>query len=418
MQKVVMRKCLGTVLGVAAVLAAGSAWGSAFRVPEQSLDSVARAGAYGALPVAADAGYYNPAAMSWLADGWQVEASLLYINLPSISYSDTNPANNGSSKDEQFLLPNVHLVSPAHGRWRFGFSLVYPFGLSKRWEAAFPRSTAEDFTLKTYEANPTVACRLSDSLSLGVGLRLIYAEGEVRSQATLPGPTVLRRDLEGDTTEIGWNAALSFRPSERLALALTYRSQVDLDLEGDARIVLNAPVYTGAAEVTVATPDVLTISGAYTWGDTTVELTWDRTFWSAYDQLDFNYTVALTTISPFLANFDNPLPKNWEDSDAFRISVSHRLDGAWTVMAGAALDETPVPDATLGFELPDADALIFSLGVTYRPSDRLAVALSYLYDRKESRTVNTRSAASPFAPSGTFDDGGAHLVSAGIRYRF
>ncbi|HHK60142.1 MAG TPA: aromatic hydrocarbon degradation protein, partial [Desulfobacterales bacterium] len=306
-----MGKRLVAAVGFAAMLAAGAAWGSAFRIPEQSVNSVGRAGAYGALPEGADASYYNPAAMSWLAEGWRTEVSLLYIDLPSVAYTDAAAAaNNGSSKDEQFLLPNVHLVSPAHGRWRFGLSIVYPFGLSKRWEQPLPRSTAEDFTLKTYEANPTVSYQVNDSLAIGVGLRLIYAEGEVRSQATLAGPTTLRRDLEGDATEIGWNAALSFRASERLALALTYRSQVDLDLAGDARLVLNAPVYTGHAEVTVATPDVLTLSGRYAWGDTAVEFTWDRTFWSAYDQLDFNYSVALTTISPFLAGFDNPLPKN------------------------------------------------------------------------------------------------------------
>ena len=404
------------LVGMAACLAVGgTAWGSAFRIPEQSPGALARAGAYGALPGGADASYVNPAAMSWLDDGWQVEASFLYINLPSISYTDANPANNGSSKSEQFLLPNLHLVSPAHGRWRFGFSIAYPFGLSKRWDDAFPRSTAEDFTLKTYEANPTVAFQVNDSLAVGGGIRIIHATGEVRSMTA----TGVGRSLDGDTTEIGWNAAISLRPSERLAVAATYRSQVDLDLEGDARIVLGGPAYVGYAEVTVPTPDVFTLSSAYTWGDTTVELTWDRTFWSAYDQLDFNYRVSLATINPFLAGFDNPLARNWDDADAIRLSLTHRLDGSWTLIAGIALDETPVPDATLGFELPDSDAVIYALGMAYRPNDRLIATFSYLYNAKESRTVNNWNAVTnPFGPNGTFDDGGAHLVSMGVRYRF
>jgi len=128
-----MQKRVVAVVGMAAVLAASAAWGAAFRVPEQSINSVARANAYGAMPDGADASYYNPAAMSWLPAGWHTEVSFLNINLSSISYTDaTTAANNGSSKDEQFLLSNVHLVSPAHGRLRCGFSLVYPFGLSKR----------------------------------------------------------------------------------------------------------------------------------------------------------------------------------------------------------------------------------------------------------------------------------------------
>ena len=47
--------------------------------------------------------------------------------------------------------------------------------------------------------------------------------------------------------------------------------------------------------VTLPAPAVLAVSGAYTFFDKlTVELTWDRTFWSEYKNLDFNYDASLT----------------------------------------------------------------------------------------------------------------------------
>ncbi len=415
-----------TVFGLMVILvAATTAQGSAFRIPEQSLNGVALGNAYGASPRSADASYYNPAAMSWLPAGLQGEMNFTWVHLPSVNYTDnTSAVNSGGSKSEDFLLPNLHIVSPASGDFRFGFSVIYPWGLSKRWDASFPRQTVEDFTLKTYEFNPSVSYRISDKLAFGAGVRVIYAEGEVRSHRVIApaSPFYIRRDLEGDATEYGYNFALSYRPTEALSLAATYRSRIDLDLEGDASLYMNIPLappagtggvaitYNGYAEVSVVTPEVFTLSAALTRGDTTLEFTWDRTFWSDYQQLDFNYDASL---NPALAAFDTPLVKNWDDSDAFRIGVTHRLNDAWTVMAGFALDETPVPAETLGFELPDSDARIYSIGCVYQAGDRLKVGVSYLFDDKESRTVVNSSGI-----NGTFDNGGARLLSFNLRYRF
>ncbi|RUM38472.1 MAG: aromatic hydrocarbon degradation protein, partial [Desulfobulbus sp.] len=46
------------------LVAAGSAYGSGYRIPEQSLNSTARAGANVAYTPSADAAFFNPANMS------------------------------------------------------------------------------------------------------------------------------------------------------------------------------------------------------------------------------------------------------------------------------------------------------------------------------------------------------------------
>ena len=52
-------------LALAGVFAAGTAYGSAFRIPEQSINSTALSGAYIANANGPDASYFNPANMSW-----------------------------------------------------------------------------------------------------------------------------------------------------------------------------------------------------------------------------------------------------------------------------------------------------------------------------------------------------------------
>jgi len=405
-----MRKKIA-VVALTGILAAGPAFASGYRIPEQSVNSTALSGAYVANTPGADASYYNPANMSWLENKWQTEASITWINLASTDYTESaTPSHNSGSRTEDFAMPNLHVVSPEYNNFRFGLSVVYPYGLSKRWDNAFPKSTAEEFTLKTYELNPTISYKINDKLSIGGGLRAMYAEGVVKST------TAVSRDLKGDTIEYGYNLALTYRPVENFSLAATYRSKIDLGIEGDARLSLGGTqLYNGYAEVSVPAPAVLSLATSYTCnsGKTTAEFTYDKTFWNAYDKLDFNYGPALTNAT-LIFYFDNPKAKNWVNADAYRIGLTHQLNNQWTIMAGFAIDKTPVPDQTLGFELPDSNAKIYSFGLRYQPIDNLTIGAAYLFDDKESRTVPTNANSI----NGTFDNAAAHLITAGLQYRF
>ncbi|MEN8141800.1 MAG: outer membrane protein transport protein [Thermodesulfobacteriota bacterium] len=419
-----------SVLALAGVFAAGSAMASAYRIPEQSVNSLALAGADVAAAHGADAAYFNPANMSWeeSKELWHVEADLMYIHLADTQYDSASPVPGASAPtlSEQFVFPLFHLVSPEYyGSLRYGISFTVPGGLSKRWDNWYQAASAQEFTLEILELSPSFSWRASDKLSIGGGIRLIYSEGVVRSSAnaaylagTPYGPlglTDLNRNLEGDTMEFGYNLAISVRPTEELNLAATYRSNVDLDLEGDATLTaIGGPLaasYTGAGAVSVPLPAVLTLATSYDFGATTVELTWDRTFWSEYEDLDFNYDQTFGPTSAFY-NFDRSIAKNWDDSDAYRIGVSHQVNDVLTVMAGFAIDDTPIPDATLSFELPDSKAKIYSVGGRYKLGGTMEVGLAYLYDDKESRTVNNGHV------NGTFSDAQAHLFTAGLSMTF
>lgn len=423
-----MKKWL-PILTAASLLAPLTAFASGYRIPEQSVNSIALSGAYVAHTPGADASYYNPANMTGLADRWQLAGNIAYINLPKMGYTDNAvPARNGKSKEEQFLIPHIFAVSPAVNNFRFGLALTTPAGLSKRWQDAFPRISAEDFTLKVMELNPSVAWQSCEKFSIAGGVRIIRAEGEVRSYGTVPvpGPTTatIRRDLEGETTEYGYNLAATLKPTQELSLSVTYRSKVNLNLEGDATlwsdaipaIPLPATTLSRTASVSVPVPAVLNLAAAYTFDKTTVELTYDKTYWSAYENLDFNYNAPL--VHPVLVSaFDDAKAKNWSNANTYRIGVTHKCTDKWTAMLGFAIDENPVPDNTLGFELPDSDSKIYSIGTRYKYNDNLDVGIAYLYCDKESRSIPA-AAANSSSINGTFDDGGAHMFSLGFQYNF
>ncbi len=406
-----MKKSI-SLLALASLLVAGTAYASGYRIPEQSADSVAKAGAHIASATGADSSYYNPANMSFAADAWLSEIDLTYIHLTAIDYTDARtPAFNGTSETENFLLPTLFLVSPDYNNFRFGFSFTAPFGLAKRWNDYYPSLFAKKFELQVFDANPTVSYKINDYFSLAGGVRMLMSTATARNGGVRPDGIATSLDLEGDWgVDWGYNLALAIKPNDDLNFTVTYRSNVDLELSGDANLSSNVPmplVISTTGDVTLPAPAVFTLAGAYTWNALTVELAWDRTFWSEYESLDFQFGNPMAE-----AIFGNPIPKNWDDTDAFRISASYAFNEAFTGMLGFAIDSNPVPEANLSFELPDSDPLLFSIGGRYKINDKTEFALGLLYDYKESRKVNNGVIV------GEFENAAAILVSAGLSYKF
>nr|WP_320010487.1 outer membrane protein transport protein [uncultured Desulfobulbus sp.] len=400
-----------------------SALASGFRITNQSLGAVGKAGANTAYTPGPDASYYNPANMAFLPDFWLVETSLTTLYLPAVNYADSrSPALHGESASELFYMPLVHLVSPEFGKVRFGFSLTYPFGLAKQWSQPFPRGFAQKISLFTVEASPSMSFQVNDWMSLGGGVRFIHAKGEVDNEFTSPifaselgALTSLSHSSNASDNKVGYNLALSLHPNQRWNIAATYRSEVDLHLSGSSqlRALLGSSWLSDhtASSLELPLPAVLSLSTSYSFERLTVELGWDRTFWGATEVLDFEYSQDLS--SPPFAIFDTPIPRNWKDTNAYRLGLTYAWNQQWTTTLGIAFDETPVPDQTLEFQLPDSDAMVYCLGIRFRYSPSTELGLSYMYHHTQSRSVNN-----DLNIEGTFTEGGAHAVTLGLITRF
>jgi long-chain fatty acid transport protein len=399
------------------VVASSMLMANGWRLPEQSAKSVALSGAYVANASGASASYFNPANMSFNPDVYQGEASLMYIKLPSITYADNRIAVlSGESKSEKFFVPTIFVSSKDMNGLRYGFSVTAPGGLSKRWSSPYQKLSAEEFTLKIVELNPSISYAINSKLALGAGLRAVYTDGIVKSDGTIPKGLAkgmkIKRDMKGDSWDFGYNLALTYKLQKDTNLAITYRSNIDLTVKGDAKLYANgAKMYDGGTSVTIPLPAVLALAVSHKFNKTTVELEYDKTYWSEYKNLDFNYSKPV--LHPVLKDaFDNPKPKNWSDTDAFRLGISHEVDDDMTLMFGCAIDENPAPTKNIGFELPDSDAKLYSFGLDYKLDNKSSIGFGYLLDIKKKRTVNNSKI------NGTFTNVKAHLVSFAYRMSF
>ncbi len=386
---------------------------SGYRLPESSLKSNALAAAYVANANGADSAYYNPANMVFNEDANFAEFALTSINLSNTKYTDSrNPAFNSESKKESLLAPTMFFSSKDMNGFRYGFAFVVPGGLTKRWDDPYAKTFAQEFALKIIELNPVVAYKINSQFALGGGLRLIYSEGVVKSDGSGIGKPIVR-EMEANTIEFGYNLALTYKPIDEVNLAATYRSNVDINEEGNAKLYLSGTkLYDGGGSVEVPLPAVAALAISYDFGKTVLELEYDRTFWSQYESLDFEFK---DTVPAALQDaFDKPKPRDWEDTDAFRLGLTHQLNEKITLLGGFAIDENPVPAKNISFELPDSDALLYSGGINYQYNDDFSFGASLLYTDKEDKSVKN----SDGTIDGSFKNSSATLVNIGGAYKF
>jgi len=398
------------------------AFGAGYKIPEQSSDAVALANANIAYSFGPDASYYNPANMVWFDDANHLELSATYIFLKTTDFTNRSSVpgtGNVSSKSLRFLVPTFHYVSPEIlPNTRFGVSLILPAGMSMDWEPAYPKATAKRFLLKIFELNPSVAYKFSDQFSVAVGARALYSTGEAQNEINMPLLST-SRDLEGDSVDFGYNVALSYRPTDDLAFAATYRSKVNLTIKGDAKIKARyyngfEQIYDGAASIDLPMPASFTLGAAYKYRDFTFLAAYDRIFWSALKSLDFNYPSAV----PFPEAYDAPLVQNYKDTSTYRLGMAWQMKENLRLMAGFAYDEKAIPDEYLSFNLPDTAARVYSFGANYKVSDSLEIQGAFLYQDRLKSEASSRGSSYLNTVDGYFDRSTSILTNLAFRFKF
>lgn len=400
--------------------------GAGFKLPEQSSDSIALLNSNIATSFGPDAAYFNPANMLFLDDPrHQFESSFSYLQLDNVKYTHYNGKKYKSRKSKA-LLPTFHFVSPEYiADWKFGISLVVPAGMSMRWDDELPKATSKKFDLKVMELNPSVAYRITDNLAIGFGLRAVYTKGEATQD--IKSPLKADQDIKGDGVNFGYNVALTYKPIEKLSLAATYRSKVDMKLKGDTDIKAPAhPLgafpngsYGGKAKLNVPLPASLNLALSYEIKDTTLMFAYEKTYWSAWKELNFDYPDAGISqySNPFFKAFDEPKIRNWKNTNAYRFGIAHNATSKLRVMGSIIFDEAASLSSTTSFDLPDTKAVVYGTGFNYKFSDDLELSMSYFYQDRKKRDVKYYS-GNPNYPNGTFDRGNAQAINLGIKYKF
>jgi long-chain fatty acid transport protein len=340
-----------------------------FALVEQNASGLGNAYA-GQAAVATDAStiFFNPAGMTYLPDRQVVVAG--HLIRPQAEFTGTSPlaGGNGGDAGDLALVPNAYLVYRLTPDIYLGVGLNAPFGLKTEYDPDWKgRTQAIKSEVKTVNLNPSIAWKAGESLSLGAGVSIQYAEATLTSSAGGAGVATVK----GDDYGWGFNLGALWQASEATRVGLAYRSEVEQTLGGDVGFstatTLNGPV---TADVTL--PDSASLSLFHKFDlrwDLLADITW--TGWS-----DFKELRIVRTNGNVLGT---PTEENWSDSYRYSLGANYHLNDKLTLRGGVAFDETPVSDAFRTARIPDEDRTWIAFGAQYRLSRKSAIDVGYAH---------------------------------------
>lgn len=271
----------------------------------------------------------------------------------------------------------------------FGLGLYPRFGLASKFPSDFPgrfNNYLADF--KTLSVAPTIALKISPSLSLSFGGDLMWTDLELGRAigwtSKNPKPAWApfssyesHMNLHGKSFGTGWNVGLNWQASDKLSMAAVYRSKIKQTISHATTTFTQPQTNFGPVGVggetfgrgTVTLPDSWTFGLGWKFDEKTrVEFDAIYTRWSSYNSLDITFDTffpLLPALGPGALNYTVVSPKNWKDQWRFQLGVEHRMNSHWTLGAGVAWDDCPSPDQFSDFIVPVGSRTTYSLGAQY-----------------------------------------------------
>lgn len=413
---------LGLLLGAPAARAAG------FGINEHSARVMGMGGAFTGVADSPGALFFNPAGLAQL-HGLSLELGVTLVT-PGSSWTGTSPGGTEvevAARRGLFPLPNLHAAYRIHDRVAVGFGVYLPYGLTQEWDntvtvdgkevAWWGRDIVRKISLTTVYFNPAVAVKLHRRILVGLGFSVV--KGAVTLERAVTFSSDLDDDIDfelsGDDVAFGATAGVLIKVlPDLLNLGVAFRSGVNFNFEGSAAftkdgsganvpLALRSILRDGPATADLNLPHVISFGiAAFPLAALTVGVNLDVVTWSSYDKLEIKF--------PDNSDLDSAERKDWNNALAFRIGAEYKVLGDnLPVRAGFIFDQSPVPDDTLGPELPDGNRYEFTVGVGYTLwGFSLDLAYQYLFTDKVKA-----SETSPLP--GTYQ-ADAHLAGLSLGY--
>jgi long-chain fatty acid transport protein len=367
------------------------AHGAGFALLQQGTAAMAQGNAFVADASDASAIFYNPAGLNQLKRAQVYQGG--FLNYPTREFSG---GGQDFHTDQRFYKSlTTYLAIPVHDRVALGFGFFSPFGMGTAWPPTWAGRYLTTFSsMKTYTLNPVVSVKALDNLSLAVGADFLWSQVQLKRKS----PVVFRGNalpdaevnLTGNGNGIGYNLGLLYEPLSGIKAGVSYRSKISVQHNGEIATVLPAPLpsaFPVAGSATLTFPASLTMGLSYSrLVPFTFEFDTTWTGWSSYSKFKANLKGPIT-VNNAITN-TSTIPKNWNDTWAFRFGANYEIREGMKLRAGYIYDLTPVPDSSFDPQVPDANRHIFTVGGDIKVLTRFTLGIAYNYILSENRTKN------------------------------
>jgi len=328
--------------------------------------------------------FFNPAGMTYI-DGTQMVGAIHLIN-PSIAFHDKGSlgatGDQGPNAGSLALIPNFYIMTELTPAIKLGLGVSVPFGLTTEYDDHWiGRFQANKSELKTVNINPSIAFKVNDQLSFGLGLSAMRAEATLTRSVNFGLAGEGNVKVEGDDWGFGFNLGAIYQATTDTRIGFAYRSNVKQKLEGKASFIRPALVPNAGAAAdgnviaNIDLPETLSasiFSHINAKWDVMADITWTR--WSRFQALrilrDNGSTLSVT-------------PENWENTLRYAMGVNYRYSDTVKLRAGLAYDEEANSDAFRSARTPANDRTWLTLGAGWQlsPASTMDIGYAHLFMR-------------------------------------
>ncbi|ELV8645039.1 outer membrane protein transport protein [Vibrio fluvialis] len=402
-----------------------------FQLAEYSATGLGRAYA-GEAAIADNAGsqWRNPAMLTYLK-GTQISAGALYVN-PNVdvegdvSFYGSTSSTSSSDYANDAVIPNFYISHQVNKKWALGLAFGTNYGMETELDSGFAASHfGDEAMVTTMEANANIAYQLTETVSIGGGIRYVMGEGHFGAKSpaqtealSLTKGTTLKY-MEGDDTSWGWQAGAAWQMTPNNRVGFAYKSEVDLKLSGSANMYVQSygKVLSDTGYMMLTLPATAELSTYHQLTDQfALHTSINWTDWSSFEKLQ----AELDTMGTVMVK-----EENWKDNYRFAVGATYQVDPKLALRSGVAYDTAAVSTKNRTITIPETDRIWLSVGAGYDVTEQLTLDAAFTYifakdaDILESRGYDSDNSAEKVG--GQFDGqmtGNVWIVGVQASYRF
>ena len=388
-----------------ATMASSSALGAGFQVNEHTANGLGRAMAgQAAMPENASVLATNPAAIAaFKTSQFSAQVSVIDPQIDIRGDMDVTVGGNTLTLDageegvaESAIVPSLFYTTPLNDKWSAGIGMFTSYGLATDYSDSYNAlHYADEAEVFSFTVNPAVAYKITDTLSVGLGLNITYADAEIGTSipqafGTLMGNEALGNltmvKMEGDDVALGWNVGVFWQATSSTTLAFSYRAETELTMEGEVNSDLGvlipevAELYNqgGSLDLNFAAISEFAVNQKLNeqWS---LQASANFTEWSTFDKLEANLDSGYVLLLK---------EEDFEDTWRLSVGTTYNYSDKLTLRAGYAYDEGAVSYEHRSLSIPDTDRHWITVGATYDLSDSMSIDVGYAYIKGREANVS------------------------------
>lgn len=275
--------------------------------------------------------------------------------------------------------------------------------------------------LLTFVINPSIAFKVNEQLSIGLGFDVLYSSLD-QSMAFNNNPLGIRNTVDGkielEDSDIGYgyNIGLLYEFSDRSRVGIQYRSEIDVEFEDILTLKGIFSDYPGlssnrGADIEMTSPQSFMFSGYHELDSKWAlvgNLGWQN--WSEFGKSEF-------TLYNLSRNFKTD--RNFDDTYHVALGGRYHYSDKWLVLAGVAYDTSPVSKSDRTLDMPLDRQVRYGLGAEYFMNDDVTIMFGYeLVDVGDASINQTRGILDNDTVQGDFDTNYLHIMTINASWKF